>query len=165
MDVVDVKGTPILGIDVWEHAYYLKYQNKRGDYLSSIWSVINWTEVSKRYKEALPKIDVFASWGEVKSFEKVISEVYSSDEVKKIQLFKEKSNEITTKANAIKISKIPVEFQKKEILSAVNKLAKESKSLDKLVKSKASDTKISTALSGLQTTFQTIVRLSTPAEE
>jgi Fe-Mn family superoxide dismutase len=53
MDVAEVKGTPILGIDVWEHAYYLKYQNKRPDYLSGIWNVINWEEVSKRYEAAI----------------------------------------------------------------------------------------------------------------
>ena len=53
MDVAEVKGTPIFGIDVWEHAYYLKYQNKRPDYLKAIWSVVNWNEVAKRYEAAL----------------------------------------------------------------------------------------------------------------
>ena len=53
MDVAEVKGTPILGIDVWEHAYYLKYQNKRPDYLNAIWNVINWSEVAARFEAAL----------------------------------------------------------------------------------------------------------------
>ncbi len=53
MDIAEVKGTPIFGIDVWEHAYYLKYQNKRPDYLKAVWSVVNWDEVAKRYEAAL----------------------------------------------------------------------------------------------------------------
>ena len=52
MDVAEIKGSPILGVDVWEHAYYLKYQNRRGDYLAAFWNLVKWSKVAQHFDAA-----------------------------------------------------------------------------------------------------------------
>lgn len=160
MDVVPQaqRGTPVLGIDVWEHAYYLKYQNKRGEYLGNIWSVINWNEVSKRYESLVPK-GKFDDWPAIKEFHKVMSETFHSAEDGNLEPIRKLSTVMVERAVALSKSVIPSEFDKKEVKAAIADLVKESKKLDDLVQKKAKDADITAKLTQLHDIFHKIVGL------
>ena len=158
MDVAEVKGTPIFGIDVWEHAYYLKYQNKRTDYLSALWNIVNWNEVSKRYADATK--GRFDDWKEIKDFHGVMSQTFHPSEEGNLQPIKTRINEMVEKAKVLKNSKVPAEFNKKGVQESLTTLVKQTESLKKTIK-KSSDTQITKDLTTIHDTFHTIVGLCT----
>jgi superoxide dismutase len=158
MDVVEKQGIPILGIDVWEHAYYLRYQNKRNDYLTALWSVINWEEVSRRYEAIVPK-GKFDDWPELKSFHKVMAQTFHPSEEGNLEPIKTRIGELVEKANILAKSNIPQEFKSKKIIQALNQLVSDSKKLQKTIQSGASDEKIKKDLSKLHDVFHQIIGL------
>ncbi|NOT36195.1 MAG: superoxide dismutase [Saprospiraceae bacterium] len=158
MDLSPIKGTPILGIDVWEHAYYLKYQNKRADYLSAIWNVINWNEVTRRYHEVIPiPKGKFDDWPEIKSFHEVMAQTFHPAEEGNFSAIRSRSSELASKAATLSSSKIPKEFLKKEVTDVLKSLVEGTKSLDKLVKKKASDKSIMKSLNSVHDSFHKVM--------
>jgi superoxide dismutase len=160
MDIAEVKGTPILGIDVWEHAYYLKYQNKRPDYLTAIWSVINWNEVSKRYDAAMPpKKSIWEQWPSLNSFHGVMAGTFHPSEEGNLKPIKARSGEMVTKAQSLMVEAIPEDFSTPEIKDALTRLIAGSKELDTLVKKKSKDAILTQKLTALHDVFHEIVGL------
>lgn len=140
MDISLERGIPILGIDVWEHAYYLKYQNKRGDYLAAIWNVINWEEVSKKYEAAIKspmlKYLEMDSWTALNEFHKILSQTYHPAEEGNMDPIKTRSAELMLAAVNLKSSKKPKSVDTAEINSSIEILVKKSNELHKMVKKK-----------------------------
>jgi superoxide dismutase len=160
MDVAKDRGIPILGIDVWEHAYYLKYQNKRADYLAGIWNLVDWGIVSEKYKAALNDSLLITiekdSWPALKDFHKVMSQTFHPAETGDFKPLRTRSNEFLAKALLLKNSTPPVSLNKPAIQAAMDKLVKESAEIQKAVQKNAKDETLKKLITQAHDTFHVI---------
>jgi superoxide dismutase len=143
MDVSSERGIPILGIDVWEHAYYLKYQNKRADYLNNIWSLINWGVVSDKYAAALndPLLKEIEkdNWLAIKDFHKVMAKTFHPAEEKNFAPLLSRSGELYAKAILLKNSTPPVSANNAGIQDALTRLEKQCLDIHQLAQKPSKD--------------------------
>lgn len=143
MDVVKDRGIPILGIDVWEHAYYLKYQNKRADYLGGIFNLIDWGIVSEKYNKAL--VDPLLSeiekdnWMALKDFHKVMAQTFHPCEDGNFVPLRTRSGELLAKAILLSASKPPISKDKPSVHTALGHLEVQCEKIYELVEKNAKD--------------------------
>lgn len=167
MDVVAERGIPILGIDVWEHAYYLKHQNKRNDYIYAILNMLNWDVISQKYKEAMvnPSLGIIRSdnWPELNEFHKVMSVTYHAAEKSDFKAIQERHKELMLKAYILGYSEIPV-LDKTEVglmVKSLSKLKKQTSELHSYLSNgkKVTNEMIFTKLTAIHDTFHEIAGL------
>lgn len=160
MDISRRRGIPVLAIDVWEHAYYLKYQNKRVDYLTAITGAINWEAVNRNYTGALSdpllKTIELETWQALNEFHQVMAETFHPSEKGNLTPVRNRSGEMAEKAQALLDQPIPASFNTVEIKKSITDLLVGAKELDVMVKSHADDKMITGKLNNLHDLFHSI---------
>jgi superoxide dismutase len=160
MDISKERGIPILCIDVWEHAYYLKYQNKRGDYLGAIWNLIDWGIVSQKYNAALndPLLVQLEkdNWMELKEFHKVMAQTFHPAETDNLEPLKKRSAELMSKSSLLAASVSPKSLDKPAIKIALKQLEKQCVEINKLNNKKASNAILKKKITAAHDTFHIV---------